>query len=288
MRPLLCLLTFCVISAHAQFDVTMKLPRPNFMALEAIDATVTITNRTGAEAVLGGPGRAEWLSFEMTTSEGQQLTTMDVSGADLVQIPPGGTIARKVTVTDAYAPSEVGNYAITARVFHAPSGDYYASNRTRFSIVDAKPLWEQSYGVPAGFKDAGKPRKYSLSVFRDVDSTSLYFRLIDDKSSDRLRTFRLGPLSMVHDPQIAIDATNQLQVLFMAQPQLFAHAIVAPDGVLKKMAYYRQKGSDRPMMVQSMKGTFEIAGGEYFDPSAPAAAKPKVGGKGVSEKPPGL
>ena len=125
MRLLLCLLTLCAISAHAQFDVSMKLPRPNFMALEAIQATVTITNRTGAEAVLGGPGRAEWLSFEMTTSEGQQLATMDVSGAELVQLPPGGTIQRKVTVTDAYAPSEIGNYAITARVLHSPSGSTY-------------------------------------------------------------------------------------------------------------------------------------------------------------------
>lgn len=288
MRLFLCLLTLCAITAHAQFDVSMKLPRPNFMALEAIQATVTITNRTGAEAVLGGPGRAEWLSFEMTTSEGQQLATMDVSGAELVQLPPGGTIVRKVTVTDAYAPSEIGNYAITARVLHSPSGDYYASNRTRFSIVDAKPLWEQSYGVPEGYKDAGKQRKYSLSVFRDIESTSLYFRLIDDKSGDRLRTYRLGPLSMVHDPQIAIDAKNQLQVLFMAQPQLFAYATVAPDGVLKKLSYYKQKGSDRPMMIQSMKGIIEIAGGEYFDPAAPPPERPKAGGRSVSEKPPGL
>ena len=288
MRLLFCLLALSAVSAFAQFDVSMKLPRANFMALEAINATVNITNRTGAEAVLGGPGRAPWLSFEMTTSEGRQLATMDASGAELVQLPPGGTISRKVTVTDAYAPSEIGNYAITARVFHAPTGDYYASNRTRFSIVDAKPLWEQSYGVPAGFKDAGKQRTYSLSIFRDVDSTSLYFRLIDDKSGDRLRTFRLGPLSMIHDPQISIDAKNQLQVLFMAQPQLFAHATITPDGVLTKLSYYKQKGSDRPMMTQSVQGVIQIDGGEYFDPSAPPTAKPKVGGRSVSDKPPGL
>ena len=84
MRLLLCLLALSAVSAFAQFDVSMKLPRANFMALEAINATVNITNRTGAEAVLGGPGRAPWLSFEMTTSEGRQLATMDASGAELV------------------------------------------------------------------------------------------------------------------------------------------------------------------------------------------------------------
>jgi hypothetical protein len=50
MRLLLCLLALSAVSASAQFDVSMKLPRANFMALEAINATVNITNRTGAEA----------------------------------------------------------------------------------------------------------------------------------------------------------------------------------------------------------------------------------------------
>jgi hypothetical protein len=288
MRLILCLFLLSSVLAQAQFDVSMKLPRSNFMALESIDASVVVTNRTGAVAVMGGPGRANWLSFEMTTSEGVAIAAMDVSGADIVQIQPGDSIQRRVTVTDAYAPSEIGNYAITARVFHSPSGEYYASNRTRFSIVDAKPLWEQSYGVPSGYKDAGKQRKYSLSIFRDVSATSLYFRLLDDRSGERLRTFRLGPLSMIHDPQIAIDSKNYLQVLFMAQPQLFAHAVVAPDGVLKKLSYYKQIDSDRPMMVQGTKGQIQIEGGEYFNPAAPPPPKPKAGGRGVGEKPPGL
>lgn len=288
MRLLFCLLFLSAAAAHAQFDVSMKLPRSNFMALESINASVTITNRSGTAAVLGGPGRASWLSFEMTTSEGVPLASMDASGAEITQIPAGGTVQRRVTVTDAYAPSEIGNYAITARVLHSQSGDYYASNRTRFSIVDAKPMYEKNFGVPDGMKDAGKARKYSLSIFRDIESTSLYFRLIDGKSGERLRTYRLGPLSMVHDPQIAVDASNQLQVLFMAQPQLFAHAVVAPDGALKKLAYYKQKGDNRPMMIETPKGGLEIDGGEYFDPAAPPPARPKAGGKGISEKPPGL
>ena len=288
MRLILCFIILTTLAAQAQFDVSLKLPRSNFMALEAIKATVVITNRTGATAVLGGPGRANWLSFEMVTTENTPLAAMDVSGADLVQIPPGGTIQRKVTVTDAYSPTDVGNYAIIARVLHVPSGDFYASQRTRFTIVDAKAMWERSYGVPPGFKGAGQTRKYSLSMFRDIDETSLYFRMIDDKSSERIMTYRLGPISLVYDPQIAIDAQNQLQVLFMAQQDVFAYAIVAPDGKLKKMAYYRQKGSDRPMMQQGSKGNIMITGGEYFDPSAPPPARPKVGGRNIDEKPPGL
>jgi hypothetical protein len=288
MRLLLSFLLFSTLAAHAQFDVSMRLPRTNFMALEAIQASVTITNRTGSEAVLGGPGRASWLSFEMITSEGVSLAIMDASGAEITQIPAGGTIQRRVTVTNGYAPSEVGNYALYARVLDSRTGDYYASNRHRFTVVDAKAMWEQSFGVPPGFKNAGRTQRYSLSVFRDIETTSLYFRLIDDKSGERLKTFRLGPLSMVHDPQITIDSKNQLQVLFMAQPHLFAYATITPDGTLKKLAYYEESGGDRPWMSRLESGDILISGGKYFDPSAPEVPKAKSGGKPVSQKPPGL
>ncbi|HEY1082197.1 MAG TPA: hypothetical protein VGE29_08045, partial [Prosthecobacter sp.] len=61
------------LSAQAQFHVTLSLPRANFVALEAIPASVSITNRSGAEVVLGGPGRGSWLSFEMTDKTGNPL-----------------------------------------------------------------------------------------------------------------------------------------------------------------------------------------------------------------------
>jgi hypothetical protein len=290
MRHLITLFTlFSAFHAHAQFDVSLKLPRANFMALEAIAATVTVTNRTGATAVLGGPGRADWLSFEMTTSEGTAIAQMDVDGSEIVQVPPGGTVQQKIVVTKAYAPSEMGNYAIKARVFHPQSGDYYESNRARFSIIEIKPMWERSFGVPEGMKDAGKARRYALYTFRDYETTSLYFRLIDDKSGDRLNTYRLGPLSMIHDPQITLDMKNQLQVVFMAQPHVFAHAIIGPDGQLIKLSYYNDEKSGRPIMQQMNNGEIKIAGGTYFDPSKPDVMEGKrVGGKKISERPPGL
>lgn len=290
MRHLITL--FVVLSAfqaHAQFDVSLKLPRANFMALEAIAATVTVTNRTGATAVLGGPGRADWLSFEMTTTEGTALAQMNVDGSEILQVPPGGTVQQKIVVTKAYAPSEMGNYAIKARVFHPQSGDYFESNRARFSIIEIKPMWERSFGVPEGMKDAGKTRRYALYTFRDYDTTSLYFRLIDDKTGERLNTYRLGPLSMIHDPQITLDMQNQLQIVFMAQPHVFAHAVVGPDGQVIKLSYYNDEKSGRPVMQQSSKGEITIAGGTYFDPSKPdEMAGKRVGGKKITERPPGL
>ncbi len=284
---LLCTLCLGALSARAQYELSLKLPRANFMSQEAITATVSLVNRTGAVAVLGGPGRDNWLSFEVLTSDGQSLAQMEVDGSQLLQVPPGGVVQQKIKVSQGYAPADMGNYALKARVFHPASGDYYESNRVRFSIVDSKPMWERSFGVPEGFKDAGQPRRYAIHIFRDFDSTSLYFRLVNDKTGERLETFRLGPLNMVHDPQITMDPSNHLHVLFMAQPHLFAHAMVTPEGQLKKLSYYMDEGG-RPYLAQTGKGDIVIQGGQYFDPSKPEPTQKKVGGRRVSEKPPGL
>ncbi|HRJ11249.1 MAG TPA: hypothetical protein PLP58_21890 [Prosthecobacter sp.] len=264
------LLIFLLLAsaAHAQYAVNVSLPRTNFLALEAIPATVTITNRSGAEVVLGGPGRASWLSFQMTDAKGYELGPIDVSGVDLAQIPPGGTIQRKITVTDAYAPTDIGNYGLMARVLHTPTGQYFGSNRVRFAITDAKAMWEQEYGVPPGFRGEGAIRKYGIVLFTDVDSTSLYLRLTDSKTGLRIQTYRLGPITMAHDPQITIDHENHLQVLFLAQPNLWSHCVVAPDGVLKRRAYYRETSGNRPRLAQEASGAASVIGGVIYDPDA--------------------
>jgi hypothetical protein len=272
---------------QAQFEVSLKLPRANYMALEPIEATVQITNRTGAVAVLGGPGRGEWLAFEMLNSTGDTLAQLDVDGSQILQMQPGASVRQKVVVTRAYSPEDMGNYGLRARV-RASERDFYQSERVRFSIIDNKPIWERSFGVPEGFKEVGQRRRYALHIFRDYDSTSLYYRLLDDRAGTKLITRRLGPLSQVYDPQITLDATNHLQVLFMAQAHVFAHATIDPTGKIAKLTYYSDEGSSRPTMQQDEKGQVLIAGGTRFDPGA-APEQPKGGGgKPVSAKPPGL
>ncbi|MEN3942324.1 hypothetical protein WJU23_13580 [Prosthecobacter sp. SYSU 5D2] len=289
MRFLTPLLFFALaLTAQAQFQVSLTLPRSDFLALEAIPATVTITNRSGAEVVLGGPGRTSWLSFEMTDRTGVPLSPIDVSGADLAQIPPGGTIQRKIIVSDAYAPTEIGNYGLIARVADVPSGQYYTSSRARFNITDSKAMWEQTYGVPEGYRGAGTARRYAVILFDDGKGTSLYVRLIDEKSKLRLQTFRIGPVIMAHDPQITLDRGNHLQILFLAQPHIYTHCIVAPDGSLKKRSYYREENGDRPHLTVSAEGDAMITGGQFFDPSAPPPMPAGNTGRNVSDKPPGL
>ena len=282
---LLMALGWMTSQVQAQFEVSMRLPRANFLALEPIEDTVEVTNRTGAVAVLGGPGRADWLSFELFSSQEVPLTQLDVDGSQILQMQPGATVRQKIVVTRSYAPEDMGNYAIRARVRAGPK-DFYQSDRVRFSIIDNKPIWERSFGVPEGFKEAGQRRRYAIHIFRDYDSASLYFRLLDDVSGTRLVTQRLGPVGQVYEPQITLDSANHLQVLFMAQAHIFAHATIDPTGKITRLTYYGDESGSRPVMQQDEKGQVVIAGGQRFDPAAAGNAARKI--KPVSAKPPGL
>lgn len=271
---------------RAQFATNLALTKTNFLSLEPMQATVTITNRSGADVVMTGSNQSNWLTFEVTDSIGRTVAPVGLVAQKPFIFKAGTTIAEKVIISDHYGIDQLGTYGIIANVYHPPSKQFYASNRVRFSIMDAKPFWEAPVGVPAGYPDAGRIRRYALTIFRDVDRSNLYFRLFDDRSNQKLATYEIGPISSSIDPEAALDRDNVLHAFFLALPKVYCYAIIGPDGKLKKREYYREVDANRPAMLAGGDGVVTIRGGVLFDPSAPPPARSK--GRSVSERPPGL
>lgn len=271
---------------RAQFATNLALTKTNFLSLEPMQATVTITNRSGADVVMTGSNQSNWLTFEVTDSIGRTVAPVGLLAQKPFIFKAGTTIAEKVIISDHYGIDQLGTYGIIANVYHPPSKQFYASNRVRFSIMDAKPFWEAPVGVPAGYPDAGRIRRYALTIFRDVDRSNLYFRLFDDRSNQKLATYEIGPISSSIDPEAALDRDNVLHAFFLALPKVYCYAIIGPDGKLKKREYYREVDANRPAMLAGGDGVVTIRGGVLFDPSAPPPARSK--GRSVSERPPGL
>jgi hypothetical protein len=282
------ILFLCALApqVRAQFASNLALPKTNFLSLEPMQATVTITNRSGADVVMTGSNQSNWLTFEVTDSIGRTVAPAGVVAQKPFIFKAGTTIAEKVIISDHYGIDQLGTYGIIANVYHPPSKQFYASNRVRFSIMDAKPFWEAPVGVPAGYPDAGRIRRYALTIFRDVDRSNLYFRLFDDRSNHKLATFEIGPISSSVDPEATLDHNNMLHAFFLALPKVYCYAIIGPDGKLKKREYYREVDSNRPAMLAGGDGVVAVRGGVLFDPSAPPPARSK--GRNVSDRPPGL
>ena len=288
MNRILLLLTFCLLSgaAHAQYVTNLTLQKNQFLSGEPVVAEVTIINRSGADVVVGGHGARDWLHFEITEADGRRLSPVTIGSEKPITMRAGGTMKHTVEISGGYSTADLGTYNMIANVLHPISGQFYVSNRARMTITDSKPnMFDQPFGVPEGFPNAGRARRYQVILFRELNTLQLYCRLTDDRSGAYIATFLLGSVNMATQPQISIDPKNKLHVFFMAQPHIYCHAIVNPDGKIFKRSYYRDQEGNRPSLL--VGGGFpQVVGGEYFDPGAPPPEKKKL--RKASERPPGL
>lgn len=289
----LCAAVFCALgtTARAQFMTNVTLNKSTYLTYEAVEATVTISNRSGGDVVMGGPNGQAWLVFEVIDPNGDRVPQLRVPSDDTIVFKSGTSISRKILVSDYHTFSEYGSYSISASVYHPPSQQYFSSNRARATFTDTRPFWgkDNPFGVPLGLPGAGQIRHYELSILRDTERTYLYVRLLDDKTGIKLATFSLGICIMVADPQILLDSNNMLHVLFMAAPQIYAHVIIDTQGRLAKRLYYREIKTNRPQLTVQPDQSIVIQGGEPYDPVAAAAGgseAPK--GRSIGAKPPGL
>lgn len=289
LAALLLGLLSCLLATtgHAQFLTNIKLNKGTYLTFEGVEATVTLVNRSGADVVMGGPSGMPWMTFSVTDPTGREIPSLRLASDQPFVLKGGATIARKVILSDLYAFSQYGNYFVSASVYHPPSQRYYASNRTHALFTDAKMFWEQAFGVPTGQPGAGQIRRYTLSTLRDQDRIHLYVRLIDQATNSKLVTFSLGTCIMIIDPQVTVDTMNNLHVLFMTVPKIYAHIVINPQGRIERRNYHREIETNRPRLIVQTDGAIAVAGGVPYDPSA-APQENRPPGRSISEKPPGL
>jgi hypothetical protein len=274
-------------AARAQFMTNVALDKPAYLTYEPVEATITISNKSGSDVVMGGPNGQGWLTFDVTDPGGNHVPPVRLRTDETIVFKAGTTLQRSVRLSDYLPFSEYGSYGVTASVYHPPSQQYYASNRVRVSVTDVKPFWDQSYGVPLGLPGAGQIRRYALCLLRDTEHTNLYVRILDDKTGIKLNTFCLGTCIMVSDPQVTIDSANMLHILFMARPQIYAHVIVNTQGRLEKPpTFHKEVPTSRPQLVVQKDQSVAVLGGTDYDPAA--AAAPPTKARSVKDKPPGL
>lgn len=271
--------------AKAQYVVEVKLDKDTYLTQEAVQARVTITNRSGADVEMGGPNGGNWLTFEIKDFQGNRIPPVQLNSEEPILFKSGATISRVVPLASYFSFSEYGYYTITASVYHPLSQQYYTSDKVRAMFKDAKPMHDISFGVPPGFPDAGQIHRYSLCMIQNTDRTVLYLRILDDRTQAKLATFCMGNIIMVADPQISLDRANCLNILFMAAPHIYAHWCVDPSGKVLHRLYYKEIGSDRPKLTVVENDTIAVRGGIPYDPATINAKPP---GRSVSQRPPGL
>src|SRR6186997_2954398 len=98
MNPGACLYFILLLLApavRAQLNVTLQIERENYVAWEAVLATVSVTNNSGNDIVLGGPNNTPWLNFVITSDSGRPVTSLAAVDAEAMMCRNGQTLQRR-------------------------------------------------------------------------------------------------------------------------------------------------------------------------------------------------
>jgi hypothetical protein len=262
MKPML-FATYCflAVSARAQIQVDLKLPRLQYIAYEPVVATLTITNLAGRSIDLRDSEGQTWFGFEITGSEGQPIAPVTLNKTEMpLNIPAGKTVTQKINLTPLYAVHDFGAYRVRAHVYFADLSKFFYSQTKVFQVTDARPVWQKTVGIPEGSRASGNTRTYSLLSNRFPDHTALYVRVEDKNTGGVYATYSLGRIIGFEEPQAELDRANQLHVLHCAAPRNWTYSRVGLNGELLAHSTFIESKT-RPRLRHASDGAVSVFGG---------------------------
>jgi hypothetical protein len=269
-------------AAEAQVQVDLKFKRLQYIAHEPVVATVAITNLAGRDIELHDADGQSWLGFEITDNEEQPIAPLNAANRELpLRIQAGQRVTRQIDLTPLYPVYEYGAYHVRTNIYFADLGKFFYSGTRVFEVTDARPIWQQTVGVP-GAGASGEVRTYSLMTNRFPDHTSLYVRVQDKDTGVVYATYSLGRTIDLEQPQAEIDRANRLHVLHCTAPRAWSYARVGLNGELLEHSSFMETKT-RPRLVHSGGGEVAVRGGMIEAPTQNSGRKaPKL-----SARPPG-
>jgi hypothetical protein len=282
-RFLLAFLILAATSARGQIQLELKFKRVQYVAYEPVIATVQITNLAGRDIELRDDEDQRWFGFEIKTNDERFLPLLTHETEPPLKIEAGKTVTRRINLSPQFPVHELGPYHVRANVFFADLHKFFYSQGKVFQVVDARPIWQRTVGVPEGMANAGEPRTYSLLSNRFPDHTSIYVRVEDKSSGVVYSTYSLGRAIAFDDPQAELDQLNRLHVLHCAAPRSWSYALVGPNGELLAHSIFLETKS-RPRLRREENGAVIVKGGML---DAPVQSSQKSAAK-LSARPPSI
>jgi hypothetical protein len=189
------------------------------------------------------------------------------SSQPALKIGAGQKVTHQINLTPLYPVHDFGTYHVRTNVYFADLGKFFYSPTRVFEVTDARPIWEQTVGIPDGVAAPGKERTYSLLTNRFPDHTSLYVRVQDKDSGIVYATYSLGRSIVFEEPQTEIDHANQLHVLHCSGPRAWAYSRVGLNGELLAHSSFMETKT-RPRLVRATNGDVAVRGGTLESPAA--------------------
>lgn len=276
MKWTLGLIAFLFQAANmlAQIQVELKFQRLQYIAHEPVLATIRIANLSGRDIDLRDDNGQHWFGFEITAGEGRLLAPFKQEASEpTLHVEAGKTITRKINLTPLFPVHDFGAYHVRANVYFTDLNKFFSSATRVFQVVDARPIWQKTVGIPEGTAGAGEVRTYSLLSNRFPDHTALYVRVENKDRGVVYSTFSLGRVLASDDPQAELDRANQLHVLHCAAPRSWAYSHIGLHGELLAHSTFLETKS-RPRLRHTADGAIAVRGGMLNVPVAESKRGP--------------
>lgn len=272
------------MSLEAQVRVDLRLSKRSYVAHEPVLATVTITNHAGREILIHNEGAGRrtmsWLDFSLRNARGTTLSPITSATFRSLRIPAGQSVSRTIDLNTLYRVSDLGNYNGHA-VVRMPGGvGIFNSNRVSFKVTKGHTIFAQRIGDPA----SRNVREFRVSTFNAAQKSSLYVHLVHIQTGRTLQAFKLGDALTFNKPQATVDGGNNLHVLFLTAPGVFAHARVSPDGQFLGNRYFKRAVTGQPTLQTLSHGEVAVGNAIPYDPKAEASQRAQI--RRLSERPP--
>ena len=268
-------------SMEAQVKASLSMSKKEYIAHEPVVATVTLTNNAGRDLLIHTDSRTtlNWLDFEIKNSRGTALSPLAAMNFGAVTIPAGRSITKSVDLTGTFRVTEPGRFRCKAVVRLPGGGGQFVTNTAYFNVTRGRRVYSQRVGDPA----SGNVREYRLSIHNTSRKSSLYVHLIDIRTGRTMQAFRMGDVITSKTPKATVDRGNNLHVLFLAAPNIYAHGTVTPAGKHLGTKYYNPAPDRKPALVTFTNGEVVISGGISYDPREAAQSRARL--RKLSERP---
>lgn len=252
----------------------LKFKRLQYIAYEPVVATLGITNLAGRDIELHDANGQAWLGFEITRSEGQPIAPLSTENAQApLKIEAGQRVTRQIDLGSLYPMHDFGAYHVRTHVYFADLAKFFYSGTGVFEVTDARPIWQETVGIPTGAKAQGNVRTYSLLTNRFPNHTSLYVRVQDKDTGIVYATYSLGRIIAFEQPQAEIDHSNQLHVLHCAAPRAWSYSRIGLNGELLTHSSFMETKT-RPRLVHAANGDVAVRGGTLEAPAQSSRGTP--------------
>ncbi|MCA1808789.1 MAG: hypothetical protein LC725_04950 [Lentisphaerae bacterium] len=216
-------------AVFAQIQVRSYLPETQFLLNESTPLTVTIANYSGRLLTIDGGRAGAELRLEMENSQGRVVRPLPEGAriSELAPILPGETGRYEFDLSRMFEIQALERYTVRAVVDLGTGA--FASPDVKFEVMRGFELARMRAGVKG---DPDALRNYVLEYFQRSSGEYLYLRIEDVRNRSVFGVFKLGSLVRIRAPELVLDESSNVHVLFYSKNMLAVHTAVTPYGVV--------------------------------------------------------